>query len=161
MKENEIVSAVKNQFAELEWVETENGSNYFVVPAAQIDVVSEFLKNTENLKFDFSQCISAFDVPDSHIEVTYHYFSYEHRHFLVLKVKVPRENGEVNSISHLYGSALFQEREVYDHFGVKFKGHPDLRRILLPDDWEGYPLLKDYEEQEDYNGIGTTRPSML
>lgn len=143
-----------------EWVEPENGDKYAFVPADKIDAVVSFLKSDKTLSFDYLMNLSAFDAKE-HIEVTYHLYSYLHRHSFTLKVKAVRLNGAVNTLCALYGAANYQEREVFDHFGVKFTGHPDMRRILLPDDWVGYPLLKDYTEQEDYNGIGTTRPSLL
>ena len=163
MKETEVLEALQKEFADVEtqWVDDLNGDNHLFVPAAKVLDVVTYLKEAPALAFDYLNNVSAFDVLESHIEVTYHLYSYEHRHSFVLKVKAPRENLTIPSISGLYGTALFQEREVYDHFGVKFSGHPDLRRILLPDDWVGHPLLKDYEEQEEYNGMGTTRPSMI
>jgi len=162
MKDVDIAKMVQDNFADLacEWVEPENGDSYLFVPGDKIQDVAQFLKETWDLSFDYLMSVSAFDTPD-HIEVTYHFHSYKHGHTIVIKVKTPRENGEVNTIVDLYGAANFQEREVFDHFGVKFKGHPDLRRILLPDDWVGFPLLKDYKEQEEYNGMGTTRPPLL
>lgn len=161
LSESDILQKLKIKFADLtlDWVEPENGDHYVFVPADKIDVITLFLKEDEALAFDYLVNVSAFDAKE-HIELTYHYYSYTHRHSFIVKVKSPR-GGNINTLSLIYGTANFQEREVYDHFGVKFTGHPDLRRILLPDDWVGYPLLKDYVELEDYNGIGTTRPSML
>jgi NADH-quinone oxidoreductase subunit C len=73
---------------------------------------------------------------------------------LILKVKVEdRVNGNVDTIVPLYAAADFQEREVYDMFGIRFNNHPDLRRILCPDDWQGWPLRKDYVAQKMYNGM--------
>ena len=144
----------------------ENGDAYAFVPADKIDVIAAFLKQSPDLSCDFLMSVSAFDAmklgeTEQHIEVTYHFYSYAHRHTVILKVKTPRAGGVVKTLCGLYGCANFQEREVFDHFGVKFDGHPDLRRILLPDDWVGFPLLKDYVEQEEYNGMATTRPSLL
>ena len=162
MNSNEISAALKAQFidAELEWVEPENGDRFLYVPALQIPQIVKHLKESPEFYFDYLVNLSAFDAT-AHIEVVYHFYSYKHRHTFVLKVKVARENGEIPTIVDLYGAANFQEREVYDHFGVRFKGHPNLTRILLPQDWVGYPLLKDYKEQAEYNGIETTRPQLL
>jgi len=162
MQEQEIVTKIQEKFpeAEIEWQAAENGDNALFVPGNRVDVIVGFLKTDWDLNFDYLMNISALDTKE-HLEVTYHLASYKHGHTFNLKVKTPRENAAVNSITDYYGTANFQEREVYDHFGVNFHNHPDMRRILLPDDWDGYPLLKDYEENEEYNGIGTTRPSML
>ena len=162
LKEEDIVKRIKEKFsdANLDWVEPENGDRYLFVPSDKVDEIAEFLKSDAALSFDYLNNVSALDTKE-HLEVTYHLYSYAHRHSFVLKVKTPRADAVVKSISALFGTANFQEREVFDHFGMKFQGHPDLRRILLPDDWVGFPLLKDYKEGEEYNGIGTTRPSMI
>lgn len=162
LTEQDILNKIQAQFSDItiEWMDEENGDNYATVPHDKIDAILGFLKDDNDLFFDYLNNVSCLDNKEQ-LEVTYHIYSYKHRHSFVLKVKTARENASVNTVSKLFGTALFQEREVYDHFGIKFTGHPDLRRILLPDDWVGHPLLKDYEEQEDYNGIGTTRPSML
>ncbi len=162
MKETETLKKIQDKFSglTLEWVDNLNGSHFLFVPADKIDEVAKYIKEDADLSFDYLMNLSAFDAKE-HIEVAYHFHSYRHRHTFILKVKAVRENGEVNTLSGLYGTAIYQEREVFDHFGVKFKGHPDMRRILLPDDWVGYPLLKDYKEQEEYNGMATTRPSLL
>jgi len=162
VQEQDIVKLIETKFPEtkVEWYAAESGESALFVPHDKIDAVVAFLKDSDELYFDYLMNLSAFDMPE-HIEVTYHLYSYKHRHRFNIKIKVPRENGEINTITQLYGTAIFQEREVFDHFGVKFKNHPDLRRILLPEDWVGHPLLKDYKEQEEYNGMGTTRPSLL
>lgn len=155
----EIAERLKAQFAETEWVVAENGDSYAFVSPSNVASVCSFLKDTAELSFDYVVSLSAFDAKE-HIEVTYHLYSYKHRHSFVLKAKVAR-GGAVASTAAIWGASNFMEREVYDHFGVNFTGHPDLRRILLPNDWVGHPLLKDYVEQEEYNGMGTTRPSLL
>lgn len=162
LSEDQILKSIQAKFegVEFKWVTEFNGDNYLVVPNDKIAEVIGFIKSEPALAFDYLNNVSALDTKEN-LEVTYHLYSYEHRHSFVLKAVTARENVSLPTITHLYGTALFQEREVYDHFGVKFAGHPDLRRILLPDDWVGHPLLKDYNEQEEYNGIGTTRPSML
>ena len=97
---------------------------------------------------------------EPHVEVVYHLYSYTHKHFCKLKVKVPRwHDGKTGSlprvptVSHVWGIADWHEREAYDLVGIEFTGHPNLRRILCPEDWEGYPLRKDYEQPLDYHGI--------
>jgi len=95
-----------------------------------------------------------------HIEVVYHLSSIPHKHTIVVKVKVPRwkndvegELPELPTVSHVWRTADWHEREVYDLVGVQFVGHPNLRRILCPEDWVGYPLRKDYEMPLEYHGM--------
>jgi NADH-quinone oxidoreductase subunit C len=95
------------------------------------------------------------------IEVVYHLFSYRHRHTAVLKVKLARDNPEVDTLENLWKSANWMEREIFDLLGVNFKGHSDLRRILMPEDWPGYPLRKDFVEPLEYHGISTRRESPI
>jgi len=97
-----------------------------------------------------------------HIDVIYHLSSMVHRHRLVLKVILPRwKDGvegqlpEVPTVSDLWSTANWHEREVYDLSGIRFIGHNDLRRILCPEDWEGHPLRKDYQLPASYHGIET------
>lgn len=101
------------------------------------------------------QCISGVDYTE-YLEVVYVFakFDQENPSQFMLKVRVTdRVNGAVDSIVDLYPAANFQERECYDMLGVKFNNHPDHRRILCPDDWEGFPLRKDYVAAKDYNGM--------
>ena len=75
---------------------------------------------------------------------------------MILKVQIDREikeNAEIDSVSGIWKTADWHEREIFDFYGVKFNNHPDLRRILLPADWIGHPMRKDYQEQETYHGI--------
>ena len=87
------------------------------------------------------------------MEVVYHLFSYEHRHKFVLKVHLPREGAHVPTVEGTWAVANWHEREAYDLFGIVFDGHSDLRRILLPDDWVGHPLRKDWVDPDFYNGM--------
>ena len=167
---DQILEKLKTKFPQtaFTWQTPENGDASLIVPADHLVPVVQFLKDSSELAFDFLMSVSAFDGlkwlegdAAQMIEVTYHLHSYQHRHTFIVKVRAPRQNGQIPTLTGLYGCADFQEREVFDHFGVAFIGHPNLKRILLPDDWVGHPLLKDYEEQAEYNGMGTTRPSML
>ena len=83
----------------------------------------------------------------------YHLYSIPFHHSLVLKIELDRTNPIVDSVSQLWRTADWHEREAYDFFGIQFHQHPDLRRILLPADWEGFPMRKDYQQQETYHGI--------
>jgi len=111
-----------------------------------------------NLKSDPKMASKAGFKP--HLEVVYHLQSFQHRHRFVVKVVLPRwkdnqpgQLPEVPSVTGLWKSADWHEREVYDLVGVAFPGHPELTRILLAEDWEGHPLRKDYEYPLEYHGI--------
>ncbi len=102
------------------------------------------LRNEAELSFDFMFSLTCVDFAD-YFMMVYHLRSIAHNHELVLKVKMEdKEKPEVESLCHIWRTAEFLEREVYDLFGVAFTNHPDLRRILLDDEWVGYPLRKDY-----------------
>ncbi len=97
------------------------------------------------------------------MEVVYHLYSVRHRHQFVFKVKLDRPAFlphfylRVDTVSEIWPAASWLEREAYDMFGIHFVGHNDFRKLLLPPDWEGYPLQKDYRERDAYREIGTTR----
>jgi NADH-quinone oxidoreductase subunit C len=105
--------------------------------------VCEFVKNA--LGYTFPACGSGVDRRD-HFEVVYQIYSLAERRFLGLKVKVPYEDPHMDTVTPVWRGMDWYEREIYDLLGVFFDGHPDLRRILLPDDWEGHPLRKSYTE---------------
>jgi NADH:ubiquinone oxidoreductase subunit C len=105
------------------------------------------LKNNPELDFNFLTCLTCVDWKD-HFQMVYYILSRTHKHEIQIKVKLPdRENAEIQTVSHLWKTAEFHEREVYDLFGVKFVNHPDLRRLFLDENWPGYPLRKDYTDE--------------
>jgi NADH-quinone oxidoreductase subunit C len=129
---------------------------FAVVKAEAVDEVAGFCKAEPDLAFDNLMCLSAVDYPKEdppRMEVVYHLYSYRHRHTFVLKVHLPREGGSVPTVEGVWGVANWHEREAYDLFGIVFEGHSDLRRILLPDDWVGHPLRKDWQDPDFYNGM--------
>ena len=133
-----------------------------LVPADQIGEVARFCKSDPALGFDCLSNLSGVDYPKkSVIEVVYHLYSYVHRHAFVLKVDAARDNPVVVTVSDVWSHADWQEREVFDLLGVVFTGHPDLRRLLMPEDWPGHPLRKDFVEPAEYHGISTSRESLL
>ena len=114
--------------------------------------VAKFLRDDEEMLFDFLSCLSGVDLKGK-LGVTYQLFSMVKRHKITLKVEVSTETPDVQSVESIWKTANWHEREAYDLFGINFTGHPDLRRILLPYDWEGHPLRKDYQVPEFYNGM--------
>jgi NADH-quinone oxidoreductase subunit C len=169
----EIISLLEEKFpGQIKAKKLDALDPYFVVEPADLIVVCRFLKEELRLSFEFLNCISGVDylepdpkkAPkagfDPHLEVVYHFSSFTLRHRIVLKIQLPRwkdnkpgELPEVPSVTALWATADWHEREVYDLSGVWFTGHPDLRRILLSEDWVGHPLRKDYEFPLEYHGI--------
>ena len=132
------------------------------IAPAHIAEVALVLRDDPELAFDCLSNLSGVDYPKAgHIQVVYHLFSYRHRHWIVLKVNALRDDPVVPTVSGVWSHANWQEREAFDLLGVRFTGHPDLRRLLMPEDWPGHPLRKDFVEPEEYHGISTSRESLL
>lgn len=146
---------------------------YIVVAPDDWPNVAQYLRDDPRLHFDILNCITVVDYLEiepakvakagfePHLEVVYHLSSYTHKHRFVVKLLLPRWKGdsskqelpEVPSVCNLWSAANWHEREAYDLNGVLFTGHPNLVRILMADDWIGYPLRKDYEYPLEYQGI--------
>jgi len=119
----------------------------FVIPAGKFRTVIENLKNSEDTAFDYLFNLTGVDL-GKELMVVYHLNSTRHAHEIVLKVKTSdRETPSVETVSDLYRAADFYEREVYDMLGIKFLNHSDMRRIFLDENWNGYPLRKDYIDE--------------
>lgn len=135
---------------------------FCVVTRERIVEVCRFLKTEPGIDLDFLEDETAVDWPKRNvIEVVYHLLSYTHRHGIVLKVEADRAAPVVPTVEGVWKTANWFEREIYDLFGVDFPGHPDLRRIMLPDDWVGHPLRKDYQETGGWHGISNVRENPL
>lgn len=126
------------------------------VDAERIDQVAAVCRHDPDLDFDSLMCLSGVDDRE-HIKVVYHMHSLRQRHRIVLKATVPKTAPVIKTLTGVWRGAGWFERECWDLFGVRFEGHPDLRRILLPDDWEGYPLRKEYVFPTEYGGVDNTR----
>lgn len=135
---------------------------YCSVSVPAIVDVCRFLRDEASLKFEVLSDLTALDWPkEEKIQIVYHLYSYPNKHQTVLKVDLPRENPRIATVEEIWKVANWFEREVFDLFGVIFEGHSDLRRIMLPEDWIGYPLRKDYIEQEEYDGMSTQRAPLV
>ena len=157
-----IVALLKEKFGEEIILATDLKSTPLAmqVPPEKIAVVCRELHENEQTYFDYLSCLTGLDNgPEAGtLEVIYHLYSIPYDLSITLKVIVPRNQEgepmpEVPSVSHLWRTANWHEREAYDLLGIRFAKHPDLRRILLPADWTGHPLRKDYPLQERYHGI--------
>ncbi len=127
---------------------------FIVVETSAIAEIGKWLRDEPEMAFDTLHCLSGVDYPkEEKMEGVYHLSSLKHRHWIVLKVEVPREGAKVPTVENVWKTANWHEREAYDLYGIWFDGHSDLRRILLPDDWEGHPLKKDWEWPEEWHGI--------
>ena len=163
MHPNEIYAALAQQFPDkVSDFKGEVMEPYLTVEGSAIIEVCRFLRDGAGLNFEVLSDLTALDWPKQEkIQVVYHLFSYTHNHQVVLKVDLPRDNPKIATVEGVWKVANWFEREVYDLFGVIFEGHSDLRRIMLPEDWIGYPLRKDYVEQEEYDGISTQRAPLV
>lgn len=143
MTNEQLIEKVKSFVPEAEFSESKDYLNVTVPPEKLHDLCLK-LKNDSETLFDYLFCLTGVDWGQE-LGVVYHLNSTEFKHFIVLKVKTAdRENGSIDTVCDIWKTAEFHEREVYDLLGIKFNNHPDLRRLLLDDNWVGYPLRKDY-----------------
>ncbi|PID57318.1 MAG: NADH-quinone oxidoreductase subunit C [Ignavibacteriae bacterium] len=172
MTVEEILEKLKEKFSDLEFVLDDQlpTEAYIVIDGLQVKNVSKFLRDDESLLFDTLMNLSGVDdnnakkVKDEEgnvklegrtLSVYYHLHSMKLNHKVTLKVSVPIEKPEVESVESVWKAADWHEREAYDMFGLIFLNHPNPTRILMPYDWEegSYPLRKDFETPEFYNGM--------
>jgi len=127
---------------------------HVVIKAERLPAIAGFLKTQPRLGFDLLRCISAIDRPAQNtIELAYDLLSTSFAHTFAVKVLLERASPQVESVSSIWPAAEWHEREAYDLVGVTFLHHLDLRRILLPEDWPGHPLRKDYQDIVEYRGL--------
>ncbi|MCK8490635.1 NADH-quinone oxidoreductase subunit C [Spirosoma sp. RP8] len=158
----EITDSLTAEFGDAIQANTQNLQPYLIVPADRLVAICQFLRDDKRLFFDLLACITGIDngLQVNTMEVVYNLTSIPYEHNLMLKVFVPRDTGSsqlpsVPSVVSIWRTADWHEREAFDLVGIRFEGHPDLRRILLPTDWVGHPLRTDYQEEEQYHGIKT------
>jgi len=161
MEALKIYERIKERFAdEVLEISDRKPEPFAVVAPRAIVRIGLFLYDDPECAMDCLSNETGVDYKDR-IEVVYHVFSYRHRHSCVLKVRLPRDNPSVETVEEIWRSANWMEREIFDLLGVTFEGHTDLRRILMPEDWPGYPLRKDFVEPLEYHGISTVRESPI
>lgn len=161
-EDSDLVKKIRGRFGKsiVETTVFRGEITHVVEKDALIDICT-FLKNEPDLQFNFLSDVLGVDCRPllSCFEVVYHLYSIPHKRRLRLKVRV-KENETVPSVTPIWRSANFAERETFDMFGIVFAGHPDLKRIYMPPDWEGYPLRKDYPlvgYKDEYNPFGVER----
>jgi NADH-quinone oxidoreductase subunit C len=163
MEAAEIYARLEKQFAGK--VSNFNGGvlePFLAVEPDAIVGVCRYLRDEPGLKFEVLSDQTALDWPkEEKIEVVYHLYSYSQKHQIVLKVSLPRDVPRIAAMEEVWKVANWFEREIFDLFGVIFEGHSDLRRVMLPEDWIGHPLRKDYVEAEEYDGISTQRAPLV
>ena len=126
-----------------------------VLDTALWSEIALYMRDHAKLKFNYMACLSGVDYPtEEKLGIVCNIESLGvFNHKIAVKVKCSREGGSIPTVSCVWHTANWHEREAYDMYGMHFTGHPDLKRILCPEDWEGYPLRKDYKVQESYHGI--------
>lgn len=144
MKVPEILAFLQEKYPDHELAIDPLNEACIVMPLGLVPEVFQLLRDdaaTQMDYFDFCTCV---DRPPDYLHLVYSLHSMGHQHRVQLKVVLDRYNPCVPTVSHLWRNADWNEREVYDLFGVFFPGHRDLRRLMMPEDWEGHPLRKDY-----------------
>lgn len=143
MTNEEIKDQLSLLYPSATFEETGRWLNIGIDPMAWKSIAKLFRQ--QPFQFDYLFCLTCIDWK-THLTMVYHLTSTAHRHTIVVKANLDRNEPKIETVSDIWRTAEFHEREVYDLFGVHFTNHPDLRRLILSDDWEGYPLRKDYED---------------
>ncbi len=142
--------------SEAEVIEAKAGKPWIQVNPQTWAETAKFLRDDSELRFNTLMCLSGLHYPDHELlGVAYHLHSTENGLQTAIKVLIAESDTEIPSVEKIWKTADWHEREAYDMFGIRFKNHPNMSRILCPDDWEGYPLRKDYVPQTSYMGITT------
>ena len=148
-------------------IERDAGDTPIKVKPEKIYDVCKALKDPHQYDFNVLQVVSGVDYIEENprIELNYMLASFTQNTDIIIKVELPRGDHknlpEIDSVCDLWSAADWQERETYDLIGIKFKNHPDFRRILCPEDWQGHPLRKDYVVQEEFHGMKVNPPEKI
>lgn len=146
MTNEELKLTLSQYFPSIAYEETGEFLN-ILIPSEELFPLMKKLSVKNEYSFDYLFCLTCVDWK-THLTMVYHLLSKKHKHTIVIKAKISDcNNPQIETVSSLWKTANFHEREVYDLFGVKFINHPDLRRILLDESWEGYPLRKNYVDE--------------
>jgi NADH-quinone oxidoreductase subunit C len=148
MEAIQIAEKIKEQFPEETLdIREFRGQISVTLKKVRIRDICRYLHDDPDILLDYLVDLCGVDYlgkKDVRFEVVYHLYSMKHRHAIRLKAEVPEDDPSIDSVMPVWAGVNWHERECYDMFGIIFEGHPDLRRILLPEDWEGHPLRKDY-----------------
>lgn len=149
MEKENLKNQINAKLPDLEWEENPQFLQV-IIPNEKWHEFAKELKDNKDLAFDYMFCLTGLDQKEF-IQVVYHLESTTHKHQLVVKVNTAdrADNAKIDTVSDIWATAEFHEREVYDLMGVIFNNHPDLRRLFLEDDWEGHPLRKDYVDEKN------------
>ena len=147
MTNQEIQETISKWKEGLEFSEEESEFLNLTLDKEDLCEISLKLRDTPELDFDYLFCLTGIDWGEE-LGVIYHLESIDKNHSMVIKVKTSdRENPMLDTVCDIWRTAEFHEMEVFDFFGIRFKGHPNMKRLFLPPEWEGYPLRKDYEDE--------------
>jgi NADH-quinone oxidoreductase subunit C len=162
MTHDEIVARLADHFpgVALDSQKPAAGDPFVAVPAERVADVLQALRDDAETRMDYLSCLSGVDAKDN-LGVVYHLFSIPLKHGVVVKALVPKARPEVPSVSEVFSTANWFEREAAELLGITFLGHPDPRHLLLTDDWDGFPLRKDYKPPQEYHGVPWDRPDPL
>ncbi|UCD34680.1 MAG: NADH-quinone oxidoreductase subunit C [Nitrospiraceae bacterium] len=164
MEPLEIVNRLKAKYLNEISVVSQFRDQVFVsVNRDRILDICRYLHDDPEMYMDYLADLCGVDYPGRQyrFEVVYNLFSMKHRHRILLKALIPEKDPAIDSVVSVWSGANWHEREACDMYGITFNGHPDLRRILMPEDWDGYPLRKDYplkgQEDHEYKGLEEAR----
>lgn len=147
MTNEALQNLISSWIPELEFTEEDSQFFNITVQPENLHKLMSQLKSNIETNFDYLFCVTGMDW-GKELGVIYHLESTTHRHIIVVKVKTEdRENPTLDTVSDIWKTADFHEREVFDFFGIKFNNHPNLKRLFLTDEWEGFPLRKDYVDE--------------
>jgi len=161
MKRDELLNKLREKFPQAEMKIDEDNSEAIYFPSYQLEPIADYLKHDAEMDFDLMNFMTAVDYM-TELELVYNFSSIKNRHHLTLKTRINRDNPQIPAVCLVYPTAEWFEREVFDLFGVHFSGHPDLTRIMMPEDWPGHPLRKDYMNENLIplpNGTGPVIPA--